>query len=356
MIRAALLVLLALAAACSEPGSELPPLEFETSHSVIGVGPDEAYPLCAADTKHVDAQIDLVASRLETEPTVNLEIYILDHLEGPFHVDRWCGGEHFLGCYSPGEDRVYSIWSALDHELVHAVARNIEFPSLAWSEGTAEMLAGKRTFKSDEVVLEPEYLERETLPNYITVSHFARFLVETRGWARYNRAIRGEPLGAVYGETPQELTDDYERTAPYSYPAMTPCPYPPLLQVEDGAWRESFVISCDSQEATQFESVGHSQVADAAVLRTVSLTPGTYAFEQQGGTRLLALRCQTESEDEPNADPFADGVRIEGYGAPSEFAAGVQHVVQLAGGTYWIAAASGSLERTSVDLAVTRLD
>src|SRR5690606_20787918 len=128
--------------------------------------------------------------------------------------------------------------------------RDLDFPSLFWEEGTADLLSGTATFKDSRVVLRPEDLDAQSLDNYITSAHFSRFLMETGGCQNYGRIIRGETFGDVYGEPAEAFTAAYERDAPYGYPPLEPCPFPELPEVEDGVWGETFEISCQSPEAT----------------------------------------------------------------------------------------------------------
>jgi hypothetical protein len=352
MLSARTLLPVVVAVGCAAgDGLELPPLEFETVHARIGVEQANSYPLCAKDLAELDRHIERVEGQLGIDREEPIVAYVLaDAIP--------CGDDNLRACYFFEDDVIYGPWESLRHEVVHAVARDVPFPSLFWSEGTAEIVAGIRTYKDDSIVLDASSLEADALVNYVSASHFARFIIETRGWDGFNAAIRGDPLEDALGETAQELTAAYERDAPHSYPPFEPCPYPSLPEISNGVWSEQLDFSCASGEATQFEAEpdGWSSSPGAGISRTVELEEGTYALRLEGGEKILARRCQLTTESEPMADPFAFDIRSEGYGLPNEFEAGREHVVYIGAGTYWFGISSGSNDRVVAEITVTRID
>jgi hypothetical protein len=189
----------------------------------------------------------------------------------------------------------------VDHEIVHAVTREIDFPSLFWDEGAAEILSGRATRKDTSTVLRPEDLVAAQLDTYLTAGHFSRFLVETRGWVAYNRIIRGESFEAVHGESAALVTEEYEREAPFSYPPLEPCPYPALRPDAENRWAETFPLTCEDSAAT-----GTEWPMGPTVMRTVELSGGTYAFRVQGASRYFLVGCHTDVLSEPT-DPPSNG-------------------------------------------------
>lgn len=334
----------------AESDLDLPAIEFETERTLVGIAHEESRPLCRGDLDKLDTQVASAEDMLGVVRPEPVEIYLYRLFEVP------CPDPDTVACYRPDIDAVLASWRSVPHEIVHAVAREIRFPSLVWSEGTAELLTGKRTYKDDLTQLDSDYLARDRIPNYVTAAHFSRFLVETRGWEAWRRAIRGESPESIYGETLDKLTEAYEQDAPFSYPALEPCPYPPLPELGDGVWQETLQLSCDAPGTTQFEFEGGSGISDVSVLRTVELQAGRYALELSGGRMLYALRCQMDVLEAPIEDPFADDIRIEGYGVPNEFAPGQQHVVTVSAGTYELSVASGTIEDSTAELTITRLD
>lgn len=349
---------LALAAvivgACSEDdGLNLPPLEFESERARVGAEP-AYFPLCAADLAHIDNRVAFVEDHLGVQRDELLEIYIVSFPT----LGIPCGAD-VDGCYL-SDDRILTGWQWIDHEIVHAVARDIEFPSRFWKEGNAELLSGKTTRKDTRVVLQPDDLEAETLTTYLSAAHFSRFLVETRGWDTYNRAIRGEPLEEIYGEDAAQLTEAYERDAPYAYPPLDPCPFPSLPEVEPGVWRERIEVSCESPDGTQFEWVTHSRAPGAAVVRSVELDAGTYAFEFDGGVEFIALACHTEELlEEPTPPSNGDLYNEVDFWTGTPFPPAGTILLNVTAGTYRVSMSGGFTSTTddvAAELTVTRVE
>ena len=339
--------------ACAEDDG-LPDLRtYRTDRTVLSAQAD--YPeVCAGDLREVDEQVARVEEAFGLSPREPIQIYWID-----IEYHR-CGNPEFLACYrrSPTSDEIFTIWSALNHELVHAVTRDTEFPSQFWNEGTAQMLSGELTFYDDRYVLRAEDLQDNDLFTYITASHFCRFLVETYGMETFVRAARGEPLLDVFGVDADELAARYEREVPYSYPPLRPCPFPELPEVAPGQWSETLEFSCDSPEATQFEHVTWTDDDDAAVFRRVTVPAGTYALELQGGRRVLVEGCMTEPLDEEPTPEFGNGdVHNESqrFGLV-DFDADHEHILELTAGTYKVGIASGTLDSARMTVHLRRLD
>jgi hypothetical protein len=351
----AVLLIVVLGACSEDDGLDLPPLEFESTRSTIGIGSAAAYPLCSADFAHIDRRIEFIEDHLGVRRSAPVEIYLLDL---PV-LSEHCATDT-AACYFPGEDIILASWQTIDHELVHAVARDIEFPSLFWKEGNAEVLSGKTTRKDTRVVLQPEDLEATTLTTHLSAAHFSRFLVETRGWDAYNRAIRGEPLEEIYGENAAQLTEAYERDTPYAYPPLDPCPFPSLPEIEPGVWRERVDVSCESPDATQFEWVTHSRAPGAAVVRSVELDAGTYAFEFNGGVEFIALACHTEElSEEPTPPSNGDLYNEADFWTGTPFPPVGTILLNLTAGTYWVSMSGGFTSVTDAveaELTITRVE
>lgn len=347
------LLAVVLAACAEDDGLALPPLEFESERARIGIDDDESTPLCGADLAHIDRRVAFIEEHLNVRRDDPVEIYILDFDALP------CGSDSYA-CYSNEHDQIYTTWDSLDHELVHAVTREIAYPSLFWDEGAAELLSGKTTRKDTRIVLTPEALDAQELTTYLSAAHFSRFLVETRGWEAYGRIVRGEPFDAVFGESAAALTEEYEREAPFAYPPIDPCPFPRLRQVDDGSWRESFDIACDSPDATQFETVTYSSSRGAAIVRSVELEAGTYAFELTGGSSFIALGCHTSELSEAPIPPSnGDLLNEVDYASGTEFPMAGVHLLELTDGVYRISISAGQSALTApvaADLSVTRVE
>lgn len=340
-----------LVAGCSE-GWRPPALEYETQRAVIGVEPDRWKPLCRGDLRIIDETVAAIESRLGVERDEVIEIYLMDSEDMP------CA-DGTQGCYSTAHDQVFATWSTLPHELVHAITKDVEFPSKFWQEGVAEAANGTPSWKGTLRAITEGDLEADSLMTYRTAAHFNRFLAETYGWESYRRVALGQTsLPDELGAPTSEILDAYEASAPFGYPAIDPCPFPTLPEIAEGTWSESLTLDCDADDATQFEWVTHSRSdGGVAVVRSLELAAGTYAVELEGGVEVVALACAadelTEDNDPPtNGDLFNQFDHALGTSLP----AGGEHVLTLTDGTYRFAVTSGTQDVVSARLTVRRLD
>jgi hypothetical protein len=336
---------------CADPGPELPALEIESNRAVIGIHSELGSTLCQGDIALIDGQVEHVESHLGVHRDSPITVYLV-----PFSIIGEVCGPDVLACYQPGEDTIYSTWFAIKHELVHATARDIEFPSLFWSEGAAVLLSGSTLF-DDRTVLRPDDLEAESLLTYRTAGHFSRFLVETSGWDAYRRVIRGEALEDLYGQSALELTSKYQLEAPYAYPPLDPCPYPRIPQVTETTWSARVDFSCESPDATEFEGVRYSGRDGAAVIRAVDLTAGTYDIVLSGGEDVFTIACHTEQlETEPTPPSNGDLYNEIDLALPKALTANEVHRLVLTDGTYLMSISSGTYDRASAELTITRIE
>jgi hypothetical protein len=351
------LVLVAFAAAaCEDSGPELPPFSVETERTRIALDDDyERDPLCRGDLDHIDAHIARVEQLLDARHSAPVSIYLLSFAR----MDEICGDDS-LGCYDAEHDRVFATWQSIDHEIVHAVTRDIDFPSLFWSEGTAELASGI-TRKELGRMLTPDQFVATEMKNYLTAGHFSRFIVETYGWDAFNRIIRGESLDDVLGITELEVTQLYENDAPYSYPWLEPCPYPPVPSVEPGRWQETVAFTCESPDTSTFEFTSHSFQPGPVLLRSVELEAGEYEFEYDGASAsgYVLLGCQTEALDVPpeapsNGDLYNEAEQANGTLFPTVG----RHILAVTDGTYRVAlvGAYAAPANATATFTVTRVE
>lgn len=332
---------------CSAPDPlELPPLQYFTERTAIAVLDD--HPPCAGDLAALDAHVEELEQLTGLRRSEPIDIY-LGTPEACDEGDR--------ACYRPDLDVIFSPWQSIRHELAHAVERQeIDFASDFWSEGFAVVGAGASSTESLFETLSVDDLsgERELI-NYAATGHFARYLVETRGWQAY-RAILEDGIEDALGQSPQSLVDEYEREAPAAYPPRHPCPYP-VLQPDDTGWTETFSFSCETPDATQYENLAASGTRGAAMVRSVVLEAGTYTFELQGGSELVLLGCLTEElvalpEPPSNGDVWNEV--DQGQGQP--FEAGISHTLTVTRGTYRIAISSNTEDEATMELRIRRID
>jgi hypothetical protein len=321
--------------ACQDSSPEIPPFTIETDRARIALDDDYAAdPPCRGDLEHIDAQVARVEDFLGVQRTEPVSIYLGD-------IEDFCTDpDNLVGCYRGDLDMIFTAWAAVDHEIVHAVARDIEFPSRFLSEGTAELLSGSSR-RDTSITLTPADLEADVLYNYVSATHFSRFVVEVFGRDAFLQLISGVPFDDALGITPLEATQRYEDEAPYAYPSMDPCPYPALPSVADGVWQETVEFTCDSPEASGFEFGGYSENPNPTIFRTVHLEAGEYEFDYDGGIApgYVVLGCFTDVLDTPPAPPPSNGDlfnEIDGGGGTWFPGAGRQ-ILAVTEGTYRVA-------------------
>src|SRR5690606_21218077 len=232
--------------------------EYETERAVIGSALED--PLCPGDLEFIDDHIAFAEDMLGVEADLPIEIYLFATVEVP------CDAGY--GCYFPKEDRIVTAWTAVDHEIVHAVAKSLTFESKFWVEGVAIALSDEGTHRTAEITASALDSDNEK-----SSGHFVRWLIETRGIELLRRVLDGEPAEEVYAASKSALVSEYEEDAPYAYPWWDVCPFPEIPEVEDGEWFEELTFSCESPDARQTEPV-----EGVAVVRTLALSEGTYSL------------------------------------------------------------------------------
>jgi hypothetical protein len=342
----------AATAGCHEDTPDLPELTFASERATIGLGEGyERHGLCRGDLDHIDRHIERIEDLLAIEREDPVEVYLIP-------VEDWCPS-NAVACYRNREDIVVTTWQSVDHELVHAVSRDLPYPSRFWSEGTAEMFANFTRRQSMPV--EPEDLDAETLTNYGNPASFARYIVETYGWPAFRRIIRGDAIEDVLGVSVTEITQDFDADAPYSYPEFSPCDFPTLPTEGPGAWAETVSFTCDSPGATTFEFPAYSDTQGPALLRSVTLDAGTYeiAFVGELAHGYTLLGCQTtELDEDPGFERVGDVYNEANGGTGTFFPALGRQVLQLAAGTYRVALVGAAFAPADAEgtFTITRLE
>ncbi|MGH1348567.1 MAG: hypothetical protein ACRBN8_43880 [Nannocystales bacterium] len=353
----ALFSLLASAAACADE-LELPPLTIETQWTQIGVE-DEFHHPCAGDLAAVDAYVDELRDLAGLEPAP-VDVYLLTDMGD---IGRFCGYDEssfLFGCFSRGRG-IATFWSALRHEIGHSFAASeLDFGGRAFlSEGFAEVAAGRHTaFASYPMQVSDLDLDDDELRSSVGAHRFARYLVETRGWPSYVAAMRHGDLEGVFGMSEAALVEEFEQEAPALYPGRNPCDHPVLPEVAEGEWEETMTFSCGSEGATQYEFSSWSATRDAALWRSVTLEEGRYGLEVEGGAQALIVQCQTEVlAEEPSLVSRLD-VRNEADNRRQDvpLAAGVEHELEVAAGTYRVGISSGTEGQATMRVHLRRLE
>ena len=208
--------------------AEEPPGPLETKYARIYTTDYEG-PLCAGDAAHVDRRIEMLAARFSTVAPIDLQIHI-----GLLPPDE-CGKSTF-GCFDPAGNTILTHWDSLDHELVHAVAAQVEWRGQMplrpfWQEGIAEAYDGERSRRSGSVLAEYPKTSSAEL-SYSTAGHFAAWVREEHGDEAIEGILRGEDEAEIFGTPVENLVAQYEAEAPWLIPGRNFCAGP-QLEVED---------------------------------------------------------------------------------------------------------------------------
>ncbi|MBK6920253.1 MAG: hypothetical protein IPH07_22825 [Deltaproteobacteria bacterium] len=339
-------------AACNAEQADRPALDYEGERVRVGTELSDYTPLCRGDLDALDRRVALVEERLAVRRGPPIDIYLMEFDEIP------CSGD-LLGCYRRERDRdeIFTTWSAVHHEVVHAAARELQFASLFWSEGAAEVLSGRSTRREMGRVLTPDDLVANHLDTYLSASHFSRYLVERHGWNAYGRIVRGDTFEDALGGSAQTVLTAYEDDAPYAYPPLDPCPYPEIPEIDDATWQAQVTVDCTAPDTTQMEWVEGSSSPLPATFRRIDLSAGTYAFELSPAGSFFLVGCHTDPLDAPttlpsNGDLFNEA--DQGFG--TEFPHEGVHVLKLTAGVYRVAIQAPVLVPFEAELVVHRVE
>jgi hypothetical protein len=270
---------------------DLPSIQYETDEALIGT--DFDVPLCPDDLDRIDRHIAFVEDILDAESDEKIEIYI--YASSPPRCRE--GG---YSCYDDRRKMVRTNWSDLEHEVVHAVVDRFAKPPPFWGEGIAVALDRNGTHLGVATVMQSIHVPDSRDLDYSTAGHFVRWLLEEHDPAHIRPILTGAAFEPTYGMPFDDAAASYEAEHPFAYPPWFPCDHPPLPW-QDGVWRESLDIGCDTEGGSTGEGGPFS------VLRTVELEPGSYELDVHGGFGIRLLGCQTDVFiDEPPAMVHGD--------------------------------------------------
>ena len=302
---------------------DLPPLRWESERTVIGSRLN-GLELCADDLALLDEHVGFVEDMLGVKRQAKVEVYFYDFDELPCSVSP-------QGCYRRDTDQIHmATWDGVDHELVHAIARDLRFSSLFWDEGVAEALRWTGTLRTETDTLQNAWETSSPELDYMNARHFVRWFVESFGAEDLRRVAEGLSLEEVVGSSFDELVADHELSSPYAYPAWPQyaCPYPALSRAADGRWREEINLGCDEKGATGIGGTG-----GVSTVRTVELEAGRYRLLQRGGMFTALLGCQTSVLSEPLSEMHHGAAFNESefsrMPSPTYFPSETEHVLEI---------------------------
>lgn len=280
-------------------------------------------PLCGGDILRIEKAIVHAEEILAVSVDEPIPVYLYDRISDYEQSIAGRCRSGSAGCFVNGE--VHTLWQALEHELVHAVARPTGFPALFWDEGIAEALSS-RTERGNADIMSNLKLPAGQLPDYRTAGHFVRWLLEEHGAEGIQRLAREEPFSAAYGFELSDAIADYEANGPWSYPHWDPCRGESLSPTGPDQWSVEVEIDCADPASTVRYSLG------VGAMRTVDIErAGTYRLMLHGGHSLNVVACQLELREEaPDSDFAGDIIREDaGLKPPSQFASDEEYQVEL---------------------------
>ncbi|MEM9459663.1 MAG: hypothetical protein AAGF11_36130 [Myxococcota bacterium] len=265
-------------------------------------------PLCRDDIALIEETIAHVEQSLDVKVEVPIEIAIWNRYA---NVADHCG-EGPSGCYTNGE--IHTLWQALEHEIVHAVAAPLGRPEPLWTEGIAEALSN-RTRVGHETVDAQLGLEDSRQVNYSTAGHFTRWLLEEYGVDGLRALARERSFEDAYGLNLTDTIADYEARAPWSYPHWNPCRGQALDASPANVWVDDIAVDCAAPWSSTMYNSGPT------VVRTLDIEqPGTYRLFITGATMVGALACQIDVlPDRPDDDMAGDIIRESTRDLPTFF-------------------------------------
>lgn len=226
-------------------------------------------PLCGGDLQRMELFVENVQEMLGLTLADRIDVFLWDDFSDLPNCPRGA-----TGCYKRGRHSVYTEFSSLNHELIHAMTAELGRPDHFFNEGIASALSGNALiFKAVEPTAS---LGKSALDvDRGAAAHFTRWLLDTFGTSRWRmlQASRGreDDFAKIYGVTLADAQAEYFQTAPWVYPPLFQWEAPPLLPASLG-WRGEVIFDCASEDTL-------GQPLGIGVGRTLRVTEaGDYDF------------------------------------------------------------------------------
>lgn len=281
------------------------PVSYETEH--LRIGTDLDHPLCAGDL----IAFEEIIRRTEDELGISME--------STFSVSIWSDeawksvrpehcGPGSLGCTSYDENAIFTSWSMIEHELVHAA---IPIPDLTpfYAEGLADVYGRRQTrfgstLPADSLKLSGTKVDRRT------ARHFVYWLRETWGGSKLGELAKlgkhaDKRFADVYGLSFEEAQAMYFNTAPWGYPPIDSCSGGSVEFADDlGRWEAIVDLDCGTREDVRVVGIGR-------MARRTFVIPvaGHYSVSTDADAFIISL-CAMGAIEEPIRfeDNFDDDV------------------------------------------------
>ena len=204
----------------------------------------------------MDEQVEFVAQLLEQELNDPFSVFWYE-----WYTDIEACPESAMACANNNGD-VFTNWDSMAHELVHAVANELNpHAPPVFAEGLAVVLEGTTLPNLGSPT--PDVTVHETLSSlsYVRVGHFTRWLVDTYGidalltayeaarWSNDLAKRQDEAFKLAYGKGWNELLEEHERDAPDYFRGLGPfeiCATDDVLPWDGNRWEHTVVVDCAS--------------------------------------------------------------------------------------------------------------
>ena len=327
---------------CAPQGFDGP--TYDTQHLHIETSFQE--PLCAGDLTEFEDFVDHVEEALGVELETPLNIFLR---EDPFISDwQGCGRVQAgqLGCYRHSTHTVYTDFSVSHHELTHAITASLGRTSPFLGEGIATAMGAGIVLFNIRGIEPASSLRLSTSElTYTDAAHFTRWLLETRGAAKWRelyakgvvaRGGRERDFEDVYGITFAELQAEYLKDAPWIYEPSYRFEVPSLQPQEEGfGWYEEIEFDCSRDD-----TFGRSD--SISVRRTLKIpAAGIYDFWTSADTVGIrqALMAPLRSMEEVERATFGDApisIPIAPTGLGASIVGGQVGALELDAGRYTV--------------------
>ena len=299
-------------------------------------------PLCEGDLDRWSAFAVHAEELLDTPLEPGLRVHVWD--EQDWSAEPWCLART-SGCYAPGRHRIFTTISALQHELVHAVAEGRGSRNAFFSEGVATAFEGDPTSFGANAPVDNIELGTRMVDRF-TAGHFTRWLWETREPALLLDLLSTKANAAafedIYGASLEEVQEQYFLEAPWSYPPTFFHELPLLPRVAEDYWEETVSLDCGRTDV-------YGRPGGTAAIRVLRVEqPGVYTLWTDADGFSISRRQHELIADAAGAE-FVGRGDVPG-GLAAWYAGGSMHTVELNVGEYelWVTDIGAELDAATM--------
>jgi hypothetical protein len=278
-------VLAVLAGSACAP--DLPPIEYETEHLRIATESDA--PVCQGSLDWLESHVVWVEGELGLELSAPVEVYFYEDLVESQCADR---DGKASGCY--GDGLIFTDWTSVPHELVHAVAAEADDADEFFAEGTATAFSENWSEFGDQAPSLGVGLDAEDI-DYNAAAHFVRWLYERDGAGPLtdmldeSSSVRGpshaeKAFEKAYGQSLLDADIEFYDEAPQRYPTQRQCDQPSLEWDGDRA-EADIELDCSASDTRGSGALFAARTFDIPA-------DGHYVLELESPATALVRTCQ----------------------------------------------------------------